>query len=77
MDGWEVGRQIKNHCLERSCQKTPFLIYTGWNKDFSQQKLEGSGVDRVVVKPVSCEELLRILKETTGSMMYQKRQAAL
>jgi PAS domain S-box-containing protein len=71
MNGWEVGKQIKSLCMERKWHKTPFLIYTGWNKQFSRQMLEESGVDRVVVKPVSCEELLRILKETTGSGKFQ------
>ncbi len=67
MDGWEVGKQIKHFCLQERRQKTPFLIYTGWNKQFCREKLEESGVDRVVLKPISCEELLRILKESTES----------
>ena len=67
MNGWEVGKQIKHFCIEERRQKTPFLIYTGWNKQFCRQKLEESGVDRVVLKPVSCEELLRILKESLES----------
>jgi PAS domain S-box-containing protein len=67
MDGWEVGKQIKQFCLQKKRQKTPFLIYTGWNKQFSQQKLEDSGVDRMVLKPVSCEDLLRILRESAES----------
>jgi PAS domain S-box-containing protein len=70
MNGWEVGKQIKQFCLEQRRQKTPFLIYTGWNKQLDRQKLAESGVDRVVVKPVSCEELLCILKETAESKKY-------
>ncbi len=67
LNGWEVGKQIKHFCQEKRRQKTPFLIYTGWNKQFDREKLAESGVDRVVVKPVSCEELLRILKVTAES----------
>ncbi len=31
MNGWEVGKAIKDFCLERQMPKPPFVILTGWN----------------------------------------------
>ncbi len=63
LTGWEVGKHIKDYCLGKGVSKTPFLLYTGWDKQFDEEQLAESGVDRVVIKPVSCEELLYILRE--------------
>ncbi|MDR3569967.1 MAG: PAS domain S-box protein [Syntrophobacteraceae bacterium] len=66
VNGWEFGKQIKTYCLERKIPKVPFLLYTGWDKFFDPAKMEESGVDRVVVKPVPCHKLLDILTEVTS-----------
>jgi PAS domain S-box-containing protein len=63
VNGWEFGKQIKAYCLEKGLPKVPFLLYTGWDKRFDSAKIEESGVDRVVVKPVPCQKLLDILHE--------------
>lgn len=67
LNGWEVGKQIKNHCLEKGLRKTPFLMYTGWDKQFEPEKLVENGVDRLVTKPVSCSDLLRLLHEVVAA----------
>jgi len=63
LSGWEVGREILRLCRSLDIPKPPFLLYTGWDKPLDPARLEESGVDRVVVKPVGCEELLGILRE--------------
>lgn len=66
VNGWEFGKQIKAHCFEKGIPKVPFLLYTGWDKRFDPAKIEESGVDRVVVKPVPCNKLLNILHKVTS-----------
>jgi PAS domain S-box-containing protein len=63
LNGWEVARRLKSLNQERDLPKTPFLLYTGWDQDFDPQTLKEHGVDRVVIKPVSCEKLLGMLQE--------------
>jgi PAS domain S-box-containing protein len=63
LNGWEVARRLKSLNQERALPKTPFLLYTGWDRPFDPQTLEEHGVDRVVIKPVSCEKLLGLLQE--------------
>jgi PAS domain S-box-containing protein len=67
LNGWEVGKRIKNYCLRKGLRKTPFLLYTGWDKQFEPEKLAESGVDRMVAKPVSCSDLLRLLHEVVAA----------
>ncbi|MGD0826479.1 MAG: PAS domain S-box protein [Desulfobaccales bacterium] len=66
LNGWEVGKQIKDHCQVKGLRKTPFLLYTGWDKKFDPEQLAESGVDRLVTKPVSCADLLRLLREAVA-----------
>ena len=63
LSGWEVARHLKHLSQEQGLVKTPFLLYTGWDQPFDPQTLEEHGVDRVVIKPVSCEKLLGLLQE--------------
>jgi CheY-like chemotaxis protein/nitrogen-specific signal transduction histidine kinase len=68
MNGWQVGKAIKEYCLEKGIPKTPFVLITGWS---GQQNATGriaeSAVDTVVEKPVELSKLLdvtrRILRE--------------
>jgi PAS domain S-box-containing protein len=66
VNGWEFGKQIKAYCLEKGIAKVPFLLYTGWDRRFDPAKIEESGVNRVVVKPVPCNKLLDILHEVVS-----------
>ncbi len=65
MDGWEVGRRVKSYCCDCGVPKIPFMLYTGLIRKLDREKLEESGVDRVVTKPVASTELERILREIT------------
>lgn len=66
MDGLEVGREIKEYCQRKSIPKIPFLLYTGLEKKIDTKKLIDGGVDRVVKKPIACEELQMIIHEMTS-----------
>ena len=63
MDGLELGKKIKDYCLEKEIPKIPFLLYTGINKPIEQKQLEISGVDQVINKPVKCRDLYNIILE--------------
>jgi PAS domain S-box-containing protein len=67
MNGWEFGKLIKTYCRNNGLTRPPFLLYTGWDRQFDSAKLEESGVDRVVIKPVPCNKLLHILQEVTSA----------
>lgn len=62
MNGLEVGREIQKFYVENRLKKIPFLLYTGLDKQLDAKKLEESGIDRVVNKPTSCEDLLNIIR---------------
>jgi signal transduction histidine kinase/CheY-like chemotaxis protein len=67
MSGWEVGEAIKTYCRERGIAKPPFLLYTGLDKQLEPKKLEESGVDHVVPKPIPSDDLLGIIREVVSS----------
>ncbi|MBL7173962.1 MAG: response regulator, partial [Desulfobacteraceae bacterium] len=70
MSGWEVGDAIKAYCRERGIAKPPFLLYTGLYKQLEPKKLEESGVDRVVVKPIPGDDLLGIIREVVSAQRH-------
>jgi PAS domain S-box-containing protein len=63
MNGLEVGKWVLDFCRSQGISKTPFLLYTGLNKQLNPTKLSESGIDRIVNKPTACEELLHIIRE--------------
>ncbi|MCA1794586.1 MAG: PAS domain S-box protein [Desulfobacteraceae bacterium] len=63
MNGLEVGREIQKFYMENQLKKIPFLLYTGLDKQLDTGKLEESGIDRVINKPTSCEDILNIIRE--------------
>lgn len=67
MNGLEVGKEIQRLCKDKRVKKVPFLLYTGLDKQLDKGKLEESGIDRVVNKPTSCEDLLTIIREIVTS----------
>lgn len=66
INGWDFGKLVKDYCVEQGLPKTPFLLYTGWDRRFDRAKLEENGVDRVVIKPVPGTKLLNILQNVTS-----------
>lgn len=63
MNGLEVGKWVREYCLRQGISKTPFLLYTGLDKQLDAVKLKESGIDRVVNKPTPCQDLLYIIRE--------------
>lgn len=57
MNGLEISRAAMKTAQQFGRRKTPFLLYTGLDKKLNSEKLEQSGVDIVVNKPVSLEKL--------------------
>jgi PAS domain S-box-containing protein len=66
MNGLEIGSAALNHAMQAGRRKTPFLLYTGYDKNLNSARLEKNGIDRIVHKPVSGAELLRIIQEMTS-----------
>ncbi len=63
MNGLEVGKWVDQHCRRQGVSKTPFLLYTGLDKELDAVKLRESGIDRVINKPTSCQDLAHIIRE--------------
>ncbi|MFH0730947.1 MAG: PAS domain S-box protein [Pseudomonadota bacterium] len=63
MSGLEIGKAALNLARQAGRPKTPFLLYTGYDKSLNPARLEQNGIDRVVHKPVSGAELMRIVQE--------------
>jgi PAS domain S-box-containing protein len=63
INGLEVSKQVRENCLMAGKPKIPFLLYTGLEKELDPKKLADHGVDRVVKKPIPCEDLLRLIQE--------------
>jgi PAS domain S-box-containing protein len=64
LNGWQVGKAIKNICGEKGVPKTPFILLTGWAGQFDEeQKMIESGVDAVVEKPVDITKLVAVIRD--------------
>lgn len=64
MNGWQVGKAIKNSCREKKVPKPLFIMLTGWCEEIdSGDRLIDSGVDQVVEKPVDIPKLMRVIRE--------------
>jgi PAS domain S-box-containing protein len=64
MNGWQVGRAIKEICKERGTPRPAFIILTGWeNPGHEKERISESGVDAVVQKPVDITKLLEVIRE--------------
>jgi PAS domain S-box-containing protein len=65
IDGWEVGRRIKEICQEKGVPKTPFVLLTGQAdmEDIDQddaERMAECGVDAILGKPVDIPEILKV-----------------
>lgn len=73
MDGWQVGKRIKEICREKAVPKTPFILLTGQaEKEETDQedrkKMAHCGVDAIVGKPIDIPDLLEVVER----LMKQK-----
>ncbi len=64
MNGWEVGRAVKQLCNEWGVPKIPFILLTGWGGQIDEvDKVRDCGIDRIVEKPAEVTALLEIVRE--------------
>ncbi len=65
LNGWEVGKRIKEICLGKGIQKIPIILLTGSSDGEEidreeRDKMAECGVDAIVGKPVDIPELLKV-----------------
>lgn len=66
MNGWQVGKAIKEICKERGTPKPAFIILTGWeDQSHETERISESGVDAVIQKPVEMSRLLEVIGQVT------------
>jgi len=64
VNGWQVGKVIKEHCERKGLRKPFFVLLTGWGHTAAHDvKIAESGVDAVIKKPISATRLLRFIEE--------------
>ena len=73
INGLEVGKEVMAYCQKNSKPKIPFLLYTGLEKELDPKKLSDFGIDRVVKKPIPCEDLLRLIQKISAPHVQAKR----
>lgn len=67
MNGWDVGKALRQICKERERPEVPFVLLTGWSgQTLGRGKIAESGVAEVVEKPVDIATLLESIARVTG-----------
>lgn len=67
MNGWEVGRAIKEVCAEAGKPKTPFILMTGWRgQTLEEDQVVESGVDGIIEKPIELAKLQKVVMEASA-----------
>ncbi len=63
INGWEVGRTIKEHCIAAGVPKARFILCTGWGGQLEEKdKIEECGIDRILEKPLKLTNLLEAIR---------------
>jgi CheY-like chemotaxis protein len=66
MNGWQVGKKVKDMFREKGIPKPAFVIFTGWeNQRRDRDRIVEAGVDAVIQKPVDIAKLLTTIGEVT------------
>jgi PAS domain S-box-containing protein len=69
VNGWQVGMAIKELCRERGIPKTPFVLITAWaGQECDSRKIQQSGVDGVVEKPINFNNVLALIGKFAGNV---------
>lgn len=59
VNGWKVGKHIKDKCEAENRKRPIFLLLTGWGDSVVNSDLiKESGVDQVIKKPINIQQLL-------------------
>lgn len=63
MNGWELGKRLKDVCSKQGIRKPAFILLTGWGEETGAEERMGPyGVDAFVTKPVDLRELLDVMR---------------
>ncbi len=64
LNGWEVGKKVKEMSREKGVIKPPFIMLSGWTGLLEEtEKIAESGVDAVVGKPVDAFKLIHVIQD--------------
>jgi PAS domain S-box-containing protein len=64
MNGWQVGKGIKDICGERAVPKTPFILLTGWGGQIDElDRISEADVQAIVEKPVDMPKLMTVIDD--------------
>ncbi|MFZ5867849.1 MAG: PAS domain S-box protein [Thermodesulfobacteriota bacterium] len=73
MNGWEVGKVMKEICRDRNIPKPPFLLLTGWTgQNLPPENMMESAVDGVIDKPVDVDRLAQMINTTIADAHDQE-----
>jgi PAS domain S-box-containing protein len=71
MNGWEVGKTIRQYCEQQGVARPPFILITGWSgQPRDAERMKESGVDLLVEKPIEITKLLAQIR----SVMNERRR---
>jgi PAS domain S-box-containing protein len=63
INGWQVGKHIKERREAANKEKPLFILLTGWGESaVDSNRRRDSGVDEVVNKPINIQQLLTVIK---------------
>jgi PAS domain S-box-containing protein len=69
MNGWEIGKAIKEECARTGAKKPVFLMLTGWGSQTGEEhKMAECGVDSVMEKPADIEKILLTARKLRGTV---------
>jgi PAS domain S-box-containing protein len=64
INGWDLGRTLKSRFSELGRKKPILILLTAWGvEDQSKHDLLRAGVDRILSKPISIQDLVHYIKE--------------
>ena len=59
ISGWEVASRIK-----ASDKSIPVIVMTGWGAQVEEAKVKGTGVQKVLAKPMQMRQVVAVTEET-------------
>jgi PAS domain S-box-containing protein len=63
MNGWQVGKSIRELSGSEKREKPLFILLTGWGGQVKEPELSDCGVDLVLEKPVNIKAVLRAINK--------------
>jgi len=70
VNGWDVARRVK-----AQAPQTPIVLVTGWGSQLEEGSAQARGVDLIIAKPFSMEDVDRALRQV-GEMVTRRSPRA-